>query len=99
MVLTRKCPYRDNDLVCGPRMEWVEWMLHDIGITDDDVDKGVQKAVNKYIAQLVEIENVGGLNMEDLKIMVNTFWTGYEQALVDSGLLKGRDDEELHSKE
>lgn len=86
-ALTRKCPYRDSERVCGSRAEWITYMLHDMGVTDDDVDKRVQEAINKYIAELVANEPCE-LTMGTLKSMVSCFWSGYEGAYVDLGVFK-----------
>ena len=101
MVRTKKCPYRDSERVCGPRAEWIAYMLHDMGVTDDDVDKRVQEAINKYIVGLVDDEKLEPceVTMGELEIMVSNFWGGYEQAYVDLGALKSRSDGGPHSEE
>ena len=95
MVHTLECPYQPNDLVSGPRTEWIRHMLRDMDVTGSGVDKRAQEAVEKYIFEYLETSEEYGkleITMGDLETMAHAFWDGYEQGLVDTGALECRSD-------
>ena len=85
--LIKRCPYESSDSVVQVRSDWIDHMLEDIGVAASECDGKLQIAVRRYIegeAQNAKDNDID-LTMGEIEQFAHAYWTGYEQALVDTG--------------
>jgi len=86
--LAMRCPYEDRDLVVQVPKDWIEYMLHNIGVLDSKVESQTQSAIRRFALTYAAPVNgmITDLTMGELEMHTHSFWTGYAQARVDAGL-------------
>jgi hypothetical protein len=96
MVLETKCPYESEDSpITQVRTDWIEYMLRDMGVFDEYLDKRVQEAVKRYPIEFLKgLLEIGEpiITMHELECLTHSYWSGFEDGLIAAGVLEKRSD-------